>query len=165
MLALNENYLKAVGGSRTWLRGMIGLAGPYNFLPLTQPDLRDMFGPPEQFEQSQPVFFVDGRNPPMLLMHGENDEIVSVANTRSLSKAIADQGGYIETVFYPKMSHRDIIGSLSTVVTRVVSSDVLEHISNFIREKHSFQLPPVESVTDIQTVPLEIESVPTTVVP
>lgn len=165
MLALNEKYLKGVGGSRTWLRGMIGLAGPYNFLPLTQPDLRDMFGPPEQFEQSQPVFFVDGRNPPMLLMHGENDEIVNVANTRSLYKAVADQGGYVETVFYPKMSHRDIIGSLSTVVTRVVSSDVLEHVSGFIREKHGFQLPPVETVTDIQTVPLEIESVPTTVVP
>ncbi|WP_240433459.1 alpha/beta hydrolase [Solimonas sp. K1W22B-7] len=160
MLALNEAYLKKVGGSRTWLRGMIGLAGPYNFLPITAPDLRDMFGPPEQFEQSQPVFFADGRNPPLLLLHGENDEVVAAANSRSLAKAVAAQGGSVETIFYPKLSHANILGAVSTVVNRVVSSDVLEHISNFVQEKRNFQLPSIQTPSDIQAVPLEIEMVP-----
>src|SRR3546814_9915209 len=36
MLALDEEFLKGVGGSRSWLRGMIGLAGPYDFMPITE---------------------------------------------------------------------------------------------------------------------------------
>lgn len=156
LLALNESYLKAVGGTRSWLRGMIGLAGPYNFLPITDPELRDIFGPPEKFEQSQPIFFVDGRNPPVLLMHGENDETVWVSNTRSLAKAIANAGGPVETVIYPKMSHGHIIGSLGSVLRG--SADVLDHIDDFVRRMSSYSRPA--DATDIKAVPLELETVP-----
>ena len=156
MLALNEQYLKAVGGSRSWLKGMIGLAGPYNFLPITDPELRDIFGPPEKFEQSQPVFFVDGRNPPLLLLHGEDDQIVWVSNTRSLSKAIANAGGPVETVIYPKMSHTLIVGSLGSVLAGRI--DVLSHIDVFVKRMSSYPAP--ERGPEIQAMPLEIETLP-----
>ena len=160
MLALNEKYLKGVGGTRGWLRGMIGLAGAYSFLPITAPDLRDIFGPPEQFEQSQPVFFADGRNPPLLLLHGENDEVVNFSNTRSLAKEVGNAGGQVEVVSYPKLSHRDIIGAMSTVVGRVVASDVTEHVVRFVQERRNYQLPSPQIPSDIQSVPLEIEVLP-----
>lgn len=156
MLALNERYLKAVGGSRSWLKGMIGLAGPYNFLPITDPELRDIFGPPEKFEQSQPVFFVDGRNPPLLLLHGEDDQIVWVSNTRSLSKAIENAGGPVETVIYPKMSHTLIVGSLGSVLAGRI--DVLSHIDEFVKRMSSYTAP--ERGPEIQAMPLEIETLP-----
>jgi len=155
MLALNEGYLKQVGGSRSWLKGMIGLAGPYNFLPIEDPELRDIFGPPEKFEQSQPIFFVDGQNPPLLLLHGEDDKIVWVANTRSLAKAVAAAGGPVETVIYPKMSHTWIVGSLGSVVRS--SSDVVNHIDDFVKRMSNYTRPAANAPIDIQAVPLEIE--------
>lgn len=155
MLALNESYLKGVGGSRSWLRGMIGLAGPYNFLPITDPELRDIFGPPEKFEQSQPVFFADGQNPPLLLLHGENDEIVWPANTRSLAKAVSHAGGPVETVLYPKMSHSFIIGALGSMLRN--SSDVINHVDDFVRRMANYTRPSPQTPTDIQAVPLEME--------
>ena len=45
---------------------MIGLAGPYDFLPIEANDLRAMFGPPARFPQSQPVRFARGDAAPML---------------------------------------------------------------------------------------------------
>ena len=132
MLALNEKYLAAVGGSRTWLRGMVGMAGPYDFLPLADPTLRDMFGPAYQFEQSQPIMFTDGRNPPLLLLHGEDDEIVEVKNTRNLAASVGRAGGPVETVIYPKMPHARLLASIGPVLRG--QSDVLSHISEFLNK-------------------------------
>ncbi|EIT70499.1 hypothetical protein WQQ_06360 [Hydrocarboniphaga effusa AP103] len=130
MLALNEQFLKGVGGSRTWLRGMIGLAGPYDFLPLTDPMLRDLFGPVDKFEQSQPILYVDGQNPPLLLMAGEDDEIVPVKNTRSLAASVARAGGPVETVIYPKMPHARLLSSIGPYMRN--QSDVLAQITSFL---------------------------------
>lgn len=130
MLAVKEEYMTRAGGSRAWLRGMIGLAGPYDFMPITDPTLRDIFAPPEKFEQSQPVLYAEGDNPPMLLMHGEDDENVYVKNTRSMAAAVKKAGGAIETVIYPKMSHRMIIASLSKPIRG--QTDVLNHIAEFV---------------------------------
>lgn len=132
MLALNEKYLAAVGGSRSWLRGMVGLAGPYDFLPLVDPTLRDMFGPPEKFEQSQPIMFTDGRNPPLLLLHGEDDQIVEVKNTRNLAASVGRAGGPVETIIYPKMPHPRLLASIGPVLRG--QSDVLAHINEFLNK-------------------------------
>lgn len=131
MLTLNPQYLKAVGGDTSWLRGMIGLAGLYDFLPITDPDLRDLFGAPEHYDQTQPVLFVDGHNPTMLLMHGENDEIVSAKNSHSLATRIEKANGSVETVFYPKMSHSWI---LSTLAPRLQpQADVMLYVNEFVK--------------------------------
>jgi acetyl esterase/lipase len=131
MLTLDPQYLKAVGGNASWLRGMIGLAGAYDFLPITDPDLRDLFGPPEHYDQSQPVLFVDGHNPPMLLMHGENDDNVPAKNSHSLATRIQKAGGPVETVFYPKMSHRWILETLATRLQP--QADVMLYVNEFVK--------------------------------
>lgn len=157
MLALKEEFMARAGGSRSWLRGMIGLAGPYDFLPITDPELRDVFGPPENFELSQPVLFAEGDNPPVLLLHGEDDEIVWVKNTRNLAQAIKKAGGPIETVIYPKMGHRLIVASLAKPLRG--QTDVLQHVSEFVNRwasaPRSAARPPSES--EIQTMPLPID--------
>jgi acetyl esterase/lipase len=132
MLALDPEILHHVGGDRSWLRGMIGLAGPYDFLPIVDPDLRDLFGPPERFEQTQPTNYVDGRNPPMLLMSGIDDQVISVQNTRTLADRVAKAGGSAETVLYPKMSHRWILLVLSSTLGG--KADVVDHISQFVTQ-------------------------------
>jgi acetyl esterase/lipase len=131
MLTLDPAYLKAVGMSRSDLKGMIGLAGPYNFLPITDPTLRVIFSPPENFPQTQPVYWVDGNNPPMLLMHGENDETVSVQNTRDLAQKIKDANGLVETIIYHDLGHGMIVASLSETLRN--RADVLANVTEFVR--------------------------------
>lgn len=135
MLALNPQYLAAAGGDRSKLRGMIGLAGPYDFLPLTAPDLRDMFGPPERYELSQPIAFVDGDNPPLLLLHGADDTTVSPHNTRNLAAAVKRAGGPVESFIYPEMSHSWIIATLAAPLRG--RTDVLERVTDFVLRQSS----------------------------
>src|ERR1035441_5077285 len=66
LLALDQEYLQQVGGSQRWLRGVVGLAGPYDFLPFTEAYLNDLFGPAADFARSQPINFVRADAPPML---------------------------------------------------------------------------------------------------
>jgi acetyl esterase/lipase len=159
LLALNESYLKVVGGNRSWLKGMIGIAGPYDFMPLTAPDLRDMFGPSDRYEQSQPILFVDGQNPPMLLLHAEDDQIVLVKNTRNLARAVAKAGGPVETLIYPKIScmtfnsHNCILDTISAPLRK--QSDVLAGISDFIKRRASGAgaINPILQNGDLTTAP------------
>ncbi len=141
MLATDESYLKAVGGSRQWLKGMIGLAGPYDFLPFTDDDIKDMFGPPDRYPATQPINHVDGQNPPMLLMHGDDDTAVFPKNTRNLANKIRAAGGPVETVFYPKLSHSWIVATLSTALQG--QSDVMRYSKDFILRKSGLK-PDVE---------------------
>jgi acetyl esterase/lipase len=142
MLALDEEFLKGVGGSRKWLRGMIGLAGPYDF-ELNESELRDMFGPPDAFYKSQPIHYVDGHNPPLLLLHGEDDTDVLVKNTRNLAAAVVRAGGAVETVFYPQMQNNWILATIAAPLRK--RSDVLTNITEFVRKN---AVPPPVPVAD-----------------
>ncbi|MBI2382738.1 MAG: alpha/beta hydrolase [Gammaproteobacteria bacterium] len=138
MLALNEEYLKGVGGTRYWLKGMIGLAGPYDFLPIVAPDLRDIFGPEDRFELSQPLNFADGENPPLLLVHAEDDPKIPIRNTRNLADRVRHEGGWVDLVVYPELkcmfgvdSHSCLVAALSSPLRQ--RSDLLGHIADFVR--------------------------------
>ena len=144
MLALDGQYLKAQGGSRAWLKGMIGLAGPYDFLPINDDDLKDIFGPPARYESTQPINHVDGQNPPLLLLHGENDDAVWPKNTRNLATKVREAGGVAETVLYPKMSHTWIVATLSQPLQG--QSDVMAYVRDFVLRKSGLK-PDVEPMT------------------
>ena len=133
MLAVDERWLAGVGGSRSWLAGMIGLAGPYDFMPFTDPDIQDMFGPPARYTDTQPISHVDGRNPPLLLLHGEDDTAVWPKNTRNLAARVTAEGGPVETVIYPKMSHTWIVATLSQTLQG--RSDVMAYVHDFVLRK------------------------------
>jgi acetyl esterase/lipase len=118
MLALDPQWLEAVGMRPARdLAGVIGIAGPYDFLPLQDEDLKVTFGPPEQLSQTQPINFVDGQNPPMLLLQGDSDTTVQPGNTRRLAERIRQRGGRVETRFYAGVGHEAIAGALSGSLT------------------------------------------------
>ena len=111
MLASDPKYLKAVGGDFSWIRGVIGVAGPYDFLPLTATDLIDIFHGPDDRE-ILPIVHVDGKRPPMLLIHGTADTIVGPQNTRSMTAVLKTQDSPVETIYYQGVAHVGIILSL-----------------------------------------------------
>lgn len=140
MLALDPAFMKRAGGERAWLRGMIGLAGPYDFLPITDPDLRDIFGPPENFESTQPILYADGSNPPMLLMAGEDDDVVLVKNTLNLYDRIKHNNGIVDKVIYPHLSHTKIVASLATRLQG--EADVMKYVASFVERVSNAQTKP-----------------------
>jgi dipeptidyl aminopeptidase/acylaminoacyl peptidase len=96
------------------LSGFIGLAGPYDFLPLTDAKFVDMFGDTSEAQlRSQPVNFVDGDEPPMLLLQGAGDRVVGVKNTESLAHAMQRHGESVEVKVYPSIGHMAILLALS----------------------------------------------------
>jgi acetyl esterase/lipase len=112
MLALDAAWLGAVGMDRADLRGTIGLAGPYDFLPLHSDELRSIFGPPAQLPLTQPINFVDGKASPMLLLAGDKDTTVDPANSTRLAARIRQAGGVVEERIYPGIQHEEIVGSI-----------------------------------------------------
>jgi acetyl esterase/lipase len=109
MLGLDPKLLEAYGADRHQLAGIIGLAGPYDFLPITDPDTIPVFATVQDGPASQPVSYVDGRNPPMLLLTGDSDRTVRPRNTLSLARRIRGHGGTVETKIYPGVGHVGII--------------------------------------------------------
>jgi acetyl esterase/lipase len=70
MLAIDGRWLAKVGVEpRRDIAGLVGLAGPYDFLPIRDPTLQLLFEGANRPE-TQPVTFVEGGEAPALLITG-----------------------------------------------------------------------------------------------
>ncbi len=130
LLALDERYLRSVGGNKRWLKGMIGLAGPYDWLPYFSERDKQIFGPLSQYPASQSINFVDGDEPRLLLMYGNKDKTVKIRNIDNLAAAVRSKQGKVKTIFYPRLGHIGIVGALSIPLRS--RAPVLEDVATFI---------------------------------
>lgn len=114
LLSTDGHWLAGVGMHPRQLSGFIGLAGPYDFLPLKDPDFVDMFGSTHEAQlRSQPVHFVDGDEPPMLLMQGSADKVVEPRNATSLAAAMKREGESAEVKMFPDIGHVALLLAMS----------------------------------------------------
>ena len=116
LVTLDPRYFAAYGGAAPHIAGVIGLSGPYDFLPLLEADVQDMFGPPELYAQSQPINFVRADAPPMLLIQGLKDETVRPKNSINFAAALGAVGVPVTLKLYPKLSHSDTVAALTTLL-------------------------------------------------
>lgn len=131
MVALDGRYLAAEGLSPAILRGAIGLAGPYDFLPFTEDDVKDIFSPANaDLGQTQPINFVGGGAPAFLLLHGADDHTVRVTNTIHLAERLSRAGAVVEEHIYPGMEHLGVVLDLAPFLRS--RAPVLDDISRFI---------------------------------
>jgi acetyl esterase/lipase len=112
MLALAPVFLREAGSSPRRLAGVIGLSGPYDFLPLRDPVLKVIFSPPDDVRNTQPISYAHGEAPPLLLLHGGADITVLPRNTTALAAKLRAAGGIVETKIYPALGHVGMILSL-----------------------------------------------------
>jgi acetyl esterase/lipase len=129
LVTLDPRYFSAFGAVPD-ITGVIGLSGPYDFLPLLEADLQDMFGPADLYPLSQPINFVRADAPPMLLIDGERDETVAPKNSRNLAAALQAKGATVRLRMYPKLRHADTIAALSEPARR--RAPILADIAAFI---------------------------------
>ncbi len=129
MLTVNKTYLKPTTYSR--LHGLIGLAGPYDFLPFTADYQRQLFGPEPQYPASQPINFVDGTEPPVLLLYGNHDTTIHPHNIESLTQRLQATGGKVIAKRYDGLDHAGLLGALSIPLrpTQPVMTDIVQFLS------------------------------------
>lgn len=130
MLTLNADYLARVELQPQDLAGMVGLAGPYDFLPLSSDRLKAIFGPEEERWKSQPINFVTGKNPPMLLLVGTDDKSVWPKNSYNLAAKITAAGGPVKVIDYPGWGHVDMVAKLAKPLRQ---QSLLQPIVQFIQ--------------------------------
>jgi acetyl esterase/lipase len=130
LLTLDPRYFLAQAPTVPPIAGFIGLSGPYDFLPLREADLQDMFGPPERYPLSQPINFVHRGGPPMLLVQGEKDDTVAPFNALHLAAALCAHDVPVTLRLYPKLSHAGTVAALSELARGI--APVLGDIKTFV---------------------------------
>jgi acetyl esterase/lipase len=137
MLSLDPRWL---GADRAAVKGFIGLAGPYSFLPLDTQTTRQTFGHVEDLPSTQPVNFASRDDPPSLLLVAGKDDLVFPRNSTELARRLADSGARVETRVYDGIGHVGIMSALSTLFRS--KAPVLRDISRFARTVTGAQEPP-----------------------
>jgi len=113
MLSFDPQWLRQVGlNSQTDLAAFIGLAGPYDFLPIESRTLRSIFGGANRAE-TQPISFVTGKEAPSLLITARRDRLVSPGNSRRMAAKIHAHGGVVEERTYGGVGHLSLIGAFA----------------------------------------------------
>ena len=133
MLGTDQHYLASTGLKPKDLAGIVGIAGPYDFLPLIDPDLIEVFGEKKDWPASQPVNFVDGDEPPFLLLQGLGDKIVWPRNSTSLQSRLQKVGVPIQLITYPKIGHFRIAAAFRFHKLAPTLNDTANYILNSSR--------------------------------
>ena len=114
MLTVDGRWLRAAGTSPcAAVVATVGLSGPYDFLPLTERNLMEIFGPENTRPLTQPITHVDGRAPPLLLLTGDADTRVRPRNSANLAGRVRERGGRAETVVYEGLGHVQTVAALA----------------------------------------------------
>lgn len=132
LLATDGHYLGAQQMSKGDLSGVIGLAGPYDFLPLTDPTLKEIF-PPALRAASQPINFVSGDEPPMFLAAGKRDVTVDPGNTDRLAARLQAAGDAVEVKHYPRIGHALLVAAFAPPLRGL--APVLADVTHFIDDE------------------------------
>lgn len=134
LLATDPAWLAAVGLVPRDLAGCIGLAGVYLFLPEDSDDdaMLAVFGDDAAAqERAMPLNFVRGAEPPMLLLHGLDDDEVDPANSRLLAQALRERHEEAALGLYPNVGHSELLFALSPPRHR--RAPVLDDVLAFVR--------------------------------
>lgn len=105
MLALDHSWLEQHSVPPETVKGVIGLAGPYDFFPFDSESTRATFGQFAEPQATQPVNFAGKHAPPFLLIHGEQDTTVKPRNSHALAKRLKEAGVEAQLLTFSDMDH------------------------------------------------------------
>ena len=147
LLACDKRYLAAVGMQPRELAGMIGLAGAYAFLPYVE-DEAAIFGDDSNGRyDSQPINFVDGDEPPMLLLQGRDDHEVTPNNAEAMAERAQAMDGTAVLKLYPGVDHDQLLVALAHRHDAIAPTlrDTLDFIAH----------PPAATPATVNTIPTQ----------
>jgi acetyl esterase/lipase len=116
LLATDHSYLAAQGLSPDLIKGVIGIsAGLYDMTGFTSPTIpgypfTDIFGDVEQMWNVSPLKYVDGTQPPFLVLYASNDNPGFAEDNTAFYQALVNAGSEAELHMIPGRNHQMIIG-------------------------------------------------------
>lgn len=131
MIALDGRWLGKQGMSPAILRGWIGLAGPYDFIPIANPAVKPVFFAPHTPPDSQPVNHVSAAAPPALLIAARDDDLVDPQqNTGGLARKLREKGVPVVETYYEHVGHISLIGSIGSPLRGLAPT--LDTVAQFV---------------------------------
>ena len=125
MLALDPAY-----GVSAEVRAVVGLSGPYDFYPFDIDISRRTFGAVADPLTTQPINFVTGRAPPMLLASADGDKLVYPRNTTALAARLRDRHVAVVERHIPGGSHPTTLLEMGSLFAG--RTELLVEVSDFI---------------------------------
>lgn len=115
MLALDPRWLRGAGlPADRKLAGWIGLAGPYDFLPIENRDTQVAFEWPNTPRDSQPIEHVTARSPRALLLAAEKDNLVNPQrSTVGMSVRLRAAGVPVTMKLYERVNHVTLLAAVA----------------------------------------------------
>lgn len=108
MGVVNTPFLQQEGLKATDFKGVIGIAGPYDFEPYAP-----AFTPEHTRKDTMPARKVHGVLPPFLLLKAEKDTVVHPFNFTSMVDALQKNHTRVQAVEVPGVGHAEILAALS----------------------------------------------------
>ena len=140
MLALDRRWLDAVGLKPARLAGWIGLAGPYDFLPIGDRQTQVAFNWPNTPPDSQPFTHVSRESPPALLLAPAQDKVVDPQrSTVGMAQRLKNQGVTVESELFDNVSHVTLVAAIASVLRG--RAPVLERVTSFITANAIIGIP------------------------
>jgi acetyl esterase/lipase len=130
MLSIDPRWLGKVGlvPGRD-IAGLIGIAGPYDLMPLRDERLKLIFGGADRPE-TQPIYHVAPGAPPALLMTGSRDRLVEPGNSIRLAARLVAAGNAATVLNYRRVGHFVIIAAVAPFLRFLVP--VMRDVDAFI---------------------------------
>ena len=113
LLGMDESYLNKVEVPTKSIKGVIPISSPFTLKVSQAPKLAVIFGGSNE-EKMCPLNFIDGNEPPFLILQGERDRLVKPNHAKVANEKIKAKNGKVETHYFPNHNHFTIIGAFSS---------------------------------------------------
>jgi acetyl esterase/lipase len=131
MLAFDARWLAEAGVPPGALAGFWGLAGPYDFLPIVNPDVRPVFFHPDYPPGSQPIDYARGFGRPVFLGAASSDSLVDpTRNTAQFASRLREAGTPVVERLYGRANHVTLVGAFAGPLRWI--APVLDDVTAFV---------------------------------
>ncbi|KMS58171.1 alpha/beta hydrolase [Sphingobium cupriresistens LL01] len=110
MLAVDERWL---GADRAAIKGLVGIAGPYDFAPFDVAASKNAFGTWPNPAETQPVHWAGAGDPPSLLLVGDADKTVHARNGQALAAKLGAAGVPVRIKCYSGIGHIGMVTAIA----------------------------------------------------
>jgi acetyl esterase/lipase len=132
LAALDPKYLVGQKSNASAIKGVIGLAGPYDFLPFERETAKAAFAHWPRPNETQPISYARADAPPLLLLSGDADTTVKPRNSKALAATMVDIGGNAAVKIYSGVDHNGIIMAVARPFRG--KAPVIEDVQRFVAQ-------------------------------
>ena len=141
LAAMDDAYLPPLGHRREEIRGLVGMSGVYDIAAEyafsseggDSSCFADIFGGTDGFGPASPISLARPDMPPVLLIHGDQDDVVPLHIGTDFCRALQAAGAKCELRVYPGAGHADYLFDLLTREQAPVLDDIVRFVGDCTR--------------------------------